>query len=373
MDPSPTKAASIINCHTHIFKGDNVPPQIAKTFLPWPFYLLLTVPLILQLCRFWFINKNSPRQWKHKWWYKKIQRIVYAYRSFIRRYLIMDLLIGIINLIIVWHALIFFALWLTGFFIKVDAGTNNIITKTVNWLTTRNLVYLPGSGFLRFAVILFTLLFIARGRRLIFFILKKAWSFLSILPNKKTLEFLARYITIGLFAYYKNQWRIFIKLKDQYPEGTGFVLLPMDMEFMDAGRLSQNGNYENQMKELAIIKKNKKYKNLVYPFVFVDPRRQTVGDKTFLSWKIVKPGNVELNDCFIKDYIEKEKFSGFKIYLDLGYYPFDEKLLALWKYAADNKIPILTHTIRGTIYYRGHKKKEWGYHEIFKQDNGLKT
>jgi predicted TIM-barrel fold metal-dependent hydrolase len=162
-------------------------------------------------------------------------------------------------------------------------------------------------------------------------------------------------------------------LKDQYPEGTGFVLLPMDMEFMEAGKVSQGGNYENQMKELAMIKSNKRYKELVYPFVFVDPRRQAVGDQPFFNWKAGPGGKVELLDCFIKDYIEKEKFSGFKIYPALGYYPFDEKLLPLWKYAADKKIPILTHTIRGTIYYRGRKKKEWGYHEIFKQDNGLKT
>jgi len=373
MDQQPSKTTPMINCHTHIFKGENVPPQIARTFIPWPLYTWLTIPFILRICRFWFISKNSPRQWKHTWWYKKMHRIIYAYRSFVRRHLVTDLLIGIINLVIVWHAIIFFALWLTGFFIKVDEDTNNTITKSVNWLTSRNLVYLPGPGFLRFLVILFTLLFIARGRRLILFILKKAWSFLSILPNKKTLEFLARYINIGRFAYYKSQGRIFIKLKDQYPEGTGFVLLPMDMEFMGAGKLSQGGNYENQMKELAIIKRNKRYKDLVFPFVFVDPRRQKVGDQPFFNWKAGSAGNVELLDCFIKDYIEKENFSGFKIYPALGYYPFDEKLLPLWKYAADKKIPILTHTIRGTIYYRGRKKKEWGYHEIFKQDNGLKT
>jgi hypothetical protein len=107
MEPSPDMAPPIINCHTHIFKGENVPPYIAKTFIPWPFYKLLTVPFILWICRGWYLNDNSPRQWKHKWWYKKVQRIVYTYRSFIKRYLATDLLIGALNIVIVWHALIF--------------------------------------------------------------------------------------------------------------------------------------------------------------------------------------------------------------------------------------------------------------------------
>jgi predicted TIM-barrel fold metal-dependent hydrolase len=371
MKPSPDMAPPIINCHTHIFKGENVPPYIAKTFIPWPFYKLLTVPFILWICRGWYLNDNSPRQWKHKWWYKKIQRIVYTYRSFIKRYLVTDLLIGALNIVIVWHALIFFGAWLTGFFIKPDANTNNLIIKSINWLKEHQLLFMPASGFIKWLTVLFTLFFIARGRKLIFFILKKAWHFLSIMPNKQTLQFLARYLNIGRFAYYKNQARIFFKLKDQYAPGTRFILLPMDMEFMDAGKLKPGGDYESQMKELAAIKRNKNHKDSVYPFVFADPRRQSAGNQVFFDWAIKAPGEVILKDCFIKQYIEKEKFSGFKIYPALGYYPFDEKLLPLWKYAADNQLPILTHTIRGTIFFRGRKKKEWGYHEVFKQANGL--
>jgi hypothetical protein len=54
----------------------------------------------------------------------------------------------------------------------------------------------------------------------------------------------------------------------------------------------------------------------------------------------------------------------------LGYYPFDEDLLILWKYAADRQLPITTHAIRGTVFYRGTKKKEWGYHPVFTQSTG---
>jgi hypothetical protein len=77
-----------------------------------------------------------------------------------------------------------------------------------------------------------------------------------------------------------------------------------------------------------------------------------------------------LKPSFIKEYIEQHNFSGFKIYPALGYYPFDEKLLPLWKYAADRQIPILTHAIRGTIYFRGTKQKEWNHHPVFELVNG---
>jgi hypothetical protein len=45
-------------------------------------------------------------------------------------------------------------------------------------------------------------------------------------------------------------------------------------------------------------------------------------------------------------------------------------LLPLWKYAADNQIPIMTHCIGGTIFYRGRKKDEWNEHPVFQQSIG---
>jgi hypothetical protein len=50
----------IINCHTHIFTGDNIPPYIGKKFMPAILYRLLTVPLIIGICKFWFTHKYSP-------------------------------------------------------------------------------------------------------------------------------------------------------------------------------------------------------------------------------------------------------------------------------------------------------------------------
>lgn len=192
---------------------------------------------------------------------------------------------------------------------------------------------------------------------------------MKMLPGKQTLAMMKRYMNIVRFARYKNQSNIFARLRHQYPEGSAMVVLPMDMEFMGAGNPPKS--FGQQMDELAKIKKN--YPDTIYPFVFIDPRREKVNDVPFFDYEIDEENNVVLKPCFIKTYIEAYKFSGFKIYPALGYFPFDEKLLPLWKYAADNSIPILTHCIRGTIFYRGKKEKDWDVHPVFEQYEGSQT
>ncbi len=186
-----------------------------------------------------------------------------------------------------------------------------------------------------------------------------------------------RYLNIGRYAFHKKQNTILSKLKSQYPSGTGFIILPMDMDYMSAG--NSKTRYRDQMEELAKMMNKKIYKNIIYPFVFADPRRMVKvsdenryreGDKEYFTWSF-QNNKITLGDCFIKEYIETHGFRGIKIYPALGYYPFDEKLLPLWKYAADNNIPILTHCIRGTIFYRGEKKDKWNKHPVFQQAMGV--
>ena len=144
---------------------------------------------------------------------------------------------------------------------------------------------------------------------------------------------------------------------------------------MDAGKVITR--YRDQMESLAELKND--YPNTLYPFIFADPRRMVApadkeknyrgGDKIYFSYTH-EQGSVTLGDCFIRDYLEGYKFSGIKIYPALGYYPFDEQLLPLWKYAADNGIPVITHCIRGTIFFRGKKQKDWNRHPVFEQAEG---
>lgn len=358
----------IINCHTHIFTGDHVPPYLAKTFIPWPFYYLFPISLIVKLFRWWF---KKPYTIQFKPWFKDLKEFYYKIIIVTKRYRILGILSFILGLWLLLHSIFYVNDWLSSF---GDADKNVQEQSSVirSWMEEKGLLWLPDSGFLMFLLLLFFLLFFRSGRNLFMFLMKKTWDFLGVLPGPKTKELAGRYMNIGRFAFYDTQAKVFARLKSQYPPGTGFVILPMDMEFMDAGDLDPGCSYHEQMKELKAIKKIYDKEEIFFPFVFADPRRfRAAGtshfDYTHLNGKVTLAEN-----CFIKEYIEDAGFSGFKIYPALGYYPFDEALLPLWKYAADNEIPILTHCIRGTIFFRGIKEKAWDEHPIFKQADGNK-
>jgi predicted TIM-barrel fold metal-dependent hydrolase len=366
MEQNPNPKPPIINCHTHIFTGANVPPNIGKTYLIWPLYYLLCIPFVLALFRFWYLHPLSPKRLQYKPFFRNLKRAIYKYRAFVQRYSLIHFFVFIINFIITSHAIIILFLWLNRIMTNANDTSSSLIQQGANWLSSKNLLHIPQFFLLKLFIVLFTLVFIATGRKLILFALQRTWSFFKVMPKKKTLQFLSRYISIGRFAYYKNASRIFTAMKNQYEAKTGFVILPMDMAFMGAGQVREGGNYENQMLQLNKLSKRNSSHQIIYPFVFVDARRTHVGEQVFLNWT-TSNGTVTLGNCFIKDYIENKNFSGFKMYPALGYYPFDKNLLALWKYAADNGIPIMTHCIRGTIFYRGRKKKEWDTHPIFKE------
>ena len=187
---------------------------------------------------------------------------------------------------------------------------------------------------------------------------------MQMLPGKRTMDMLKRYINILRYARYLHQRDIFTRLTNQYPADAQMIVLPMDMEFMGAGKPKKP--FDQQMLELHELKTNRPEK--IHPFLFIDPRRKKAGIKNFFEYNIVGDHVKPTDDCFVKEYMEDKLFAGFKIYPALGYFPFDERLLPLWKYAADNCIPIMTHCIRGVIYYRGPKKKEWDTHPVFEQN-----
>jgi predicted TIM-barrel fold metal-dependent hydrolase len=356
---------TIINTHSHIFTGDCVPPWLAKTILPWPLYFLVNTSAVVKLFRWWFSSKKSPYSWQFTAKYKKAVRSLYLLRMNMTRY-------GILRLIKMVAGAFIFTGILFGLYnwkLKDMMQENNISTEWTDnietWLTNHHLLIVTNSFWVKLILLIVLLVFFPAGKNLLLFVLKRTTKFFKILPGKNTADMISRYITIIRFARYTRQRDIFTKLTAQYPLETAAVVLPMDMEFMGAGKPVKK--YDEQMAELAKMKQN--HPEQIFPFVFVDPRRTTAGTQIFFDYDFAN-GSVTLKDCFIKDYIETKQFNGFKIYPALGYYPFDEALLPLWKYAADNDIPIMSHCIRGVIYYRGSKKKEWDFHPVFKQAMG---
>jgi len=349
----------IINCHTHIFTVKDVPPMLAKTIAPWPFFYLIRTNWIAGMVGLWVKAGNNLSRRK---WYKSAVRSLYQFRMALKRYFILKLiklLIGSLIIASFFHSLYLPILkpWLS------KQGISFAFLQSFDeWLVRNGIVIITGSWVLKVLLLVLFLTLFQNGRNLLFFLLRMFNRFFKMLPGKQTTELLKRYINIVRYANYKEQSKVFSRLRLQYPPGSQMVVLPMDMAFMGAG-IPQRVFHE-QMEMLANIKRN--HPTEIFPFVFVDPRRTTTGGKDFFTYKLVE-NKVVLEDCFIKDYIETKDFSGFKIYPALGYFPFDERLLPLWKYAADNGIPIMTHCIRGVIYYRGSKEKDWDFHPVFEE------
>jgi predicted TIM-barrel fold metal-dependent hydrolase len=175
----------------------------------------------------------------------------------------------------------------------------------------------------------------------------------KLLQNRKTSEGLASLVSffgkkdisqlIKKYYYFlsigdlKSQLEIFKVLQSFYPEGTRFCVLTMDMEYMGAGKVVKP--FLTQLEELAAIKKDPAYKDLIYPFIFVHPERP------FLH-------------TLVKRFIEQENFAGLKIYPPLGYYPFDKRLDLVFSYAEQNNIPVTAHCSRGGVYFKGEIKEK---------------
>ncbi|HEV7779617.1 MAG TPA: hypothetical protein VGO58_00045 [Chitinophagaceae bacterium] len=354
----------VINCHTHIFTGKHVPPYLAKTILPGITHKVINLFRVFRFFHWWYAK--GPGRWPVLPWYKKRARSLYKFRmllarrwilAFLRVIVFLFLLLQFIDIICHWQfpaSKKYTEWWMTDILIPVH-----------HFLKMYAIPHFDSWWLKGLMIFLFFILF-KSGRNLILFVAKYIYKWLGKIPGKETKQMFERYLTIGRFTFHETQKTVLEKLEDQYPAGTGFVILPMDMKYMDAGDV--NEDYPTQMEDLAVLKRSSNHH--LYPFVFVDPRR-IKEDPGFFKYKEVN-GTVILENCFIQKFIEDEnyKFSGFKIYPALGYYPFDPLLLPLWKYAEQHSIPVLTHCVRGPMYFRGTKIKEWDFHPVFKQSMG---
>lgn len=156
-------------------------------------------------------------------------------------------------------------------------------------------------------------------------------------------DVLDRYASFVKQGFQKSQKDILDSLIRFYPEGTKFVVLPMDMEYMGAG--DPKTPYLDQMKALLELKLNPKYSDILEPFVFAHPER---------------PGVTE----HVKEYIEVHGFSGIKIYPPLGYYPFDPRLDGVYAFAQEKQVPVMTHCSHPVVFYKGKITKDMLIHPL---------
>ena len=176
------------------------------------------------------------------------------------------------------------------------------------------------------------------------FILKKNRAqtmakFLNSLNPFSDKDILNRYSSFLLQGKESKQKDILKDLMFYYPPKTKFGVLSVDLDYMGAGKAPKN--FEEQLIELSQLKKE--YPDTIYPFICVDPRRKNI-------------------DYLVKNYIENHNFTGIKLYPPLGFFPFDERLDSIYKYAEKNQIPITVHCSRGGVYCR--KKVKLKKHPI---------
>ena len=348
----------ITNCHTHIFTGYHVPPYLAKTFVPAPVYFLLNLNVLVKLFR--SIGRKINKI-KYSSELKKWQGIRSEIRLYSKLYNPVLLILGIFVFMQFVFILFRFFTWLSGSSgSKISVFFNNI----EKWLSSYSLLIPEYTGKWQILAVLLMMLLLPSTRNLLKFIFSLILKIPKIFLGPLSTKMLFRYWNIVKFANYQEQSKVFSKLASQYPYETRFVILPMDMAYMEAGKPPYD--LYKQLNELANLRSRRK--DNFFPFIFADPRR-IKEDKEFFSFTH-ENGNVILNECRVKTYLEKQGFAGIKIYPPLGYYPFDEELLPLWKYAADRKIPITAHSSQGPIHYRGSKKKEWNRHPVFLQTIG---
>ena len=400
------KSNPLINCHTHIFTGDYVPPLLGKGILPSLISWVAHLKFFIWVMRYIVM----PIRWPDPKEGTVVDKITHPIKQF-RTWLydkytffpIVPSIIEVVQYALVLPVLIVVLGWVD---MKLRLGDFQIIQPINDLLeqvesVTNQVLEQP---WLKIIFIIITLLFLKITRNAVFSLLQRILK----IPGKFNRALLEKYLQMAEFAKYKQQSRILRGIREQYPKGTQFLVLPMDMKYMKAGNLvSKPKEYKKELeklkdadpktfgpytKERLLLNKQsyllqlEKLRDLkgnrgdeIHPFVFLHPER-LIQDrkikednpkqlKRYFDYTISNDGKVTLKDCWLKRYLEPEnselRFSGFKIYPALGYYPFDIELLPLWKYAVDHKIPIMTHCTIGTIFYRGRKKRHWNRHPVF--------
>jgi predicted TIM-barrel fold metal-dependent hydrolase len=142
---------------------------------------------------------------------------------------------------------------------------------------------------------------------------------------------LGRYAQILDTSYRKSQLEIFGIVQGFYPHGTRFVVLPMDMTYMGAGGLQESIDVQHE--QLADLQRT--HSDIVIPFAAVDPRHPDIVNKTIA---LLRDG----------------PFRGIKLYPPIGSHPNDPRLAALYDYAEEHGVPVMTHCSRpASVQFRG--------------------
>ncbi|MCW5899226.1 MAG: amidohydrolase family protein [Flavobacteriales bacterium] len=148
---------------------------------------------------------------------------------------------------------------------------------------------------------------------------------------------LLRYIQFAEMGLQETQETIFLQMKrasSALGPDTRFIALTLNMDHMGTGS-SSHGRIEDQLDEVERLRSH--FPDHFFPFISVDPRH--LGGEALKEWVRVR--------------VERLGFFGIKLYPSLGFFPFDERLDALYAWAAEKEVPVMTHCTRHGVFYTG--------------------
>lgn len=141
---------------------------------------------------------------------------------------------------------------------------------------------------------------------------------------------LERYARFAEIAGSESQEQVFKMVAGYYPTGTRFVVLPMDMAFMDAGGVAED--IDTQHRKLADLASASEGR--VIPFAAVDPRRDGVAGH-------------------LKRWIDDYGLKGVKLYPPQGFSVTDPVLMdQVYPFCVERDLPVMTHCSQGGVHNR---------------------
>jgi uncharacterized protein len=169
-----------------------------------------------------------------------------------------------------------------------------------------------------------------------FFLKFVTWLVTTIQPEKAdSMLRLERFVYTGKSV---DQTTVFRKIQKQYPVGTKFIILPMNMDHMGLGNVAET--IETQHKNLLELAKKVNSENkrageeIIYPFYTVHPEEPDIVKKVGKN-------------------LGKNKFRGIKIYPNLGYDPNNKILKEIYKICEDGGYPVITHCSPSGVWKYG--------------------
>ena len=131
-----------------------------------------------------------------------------------------------------------------------------------------------------------------------------------------------------------SQEAIFLHMANNYPVDTQFVILPMDMAYMGAGKCRP---YHIQLQELNELRA--KNQNKILPFLMVDHR------------------NPNMN-LLVDQYLYGCKWNGVKFYPPLGTFPQAQEYDYVYTRCVELDKPVMAHcTYSNAVHFKGKEKE----------------